>query len=76
VFGVDSNGQPLLDPAGNFLAIGATQLKKPMGIVVTKDAIYVGDNELQQVLKFNNGSDYGFVGAGRCLSRSSGGAGD
>ncbi|HZE70858.1 MAG TPA: phage tail protein I [Pyrinomonadaceae bacterium] len=63
VFVFDSNGQPLLDPAGNFLAIGATQLKKPMGIVVTKDAIYVGDNELQQVLKFNNGSDYGFVGA-------------
>lgn len=62
VFVFYSNGQPILNPSGNPLAIGSAQLKKPMGIAVTKDAVYVGDNELQQVLKFKNGDDYGFIG--------------
>jgi phage tail-like protein len=62
VFVFDSNGRPLPDPSGKPLAIGSAQLKRPMGIAVTKDAVYVGDNERQQVLKFKNDNDYGFIG--------------
>ena len=43
-------------------AFGAEYLKEPMGIAVTNDAIYVGDNQLKRILKFNKHPPFAFVG--------------
>ena len=56
VFVFDAQGQPVL--AHGF---GVEQLQKPMGIAVTEDAIYVGDNDRRRVLKFKKGDDNSLV---------------
>ncbi|HZI47361.1 MAG TPA: phage tail protein I, partial [Pyrinomonadaceae bacterium] len=61
VFVVDAHGNPLRDAQGRPLSIGAGQLKKPMGIAATADAIYVGDNERQRILRFSP-VDGSFIG--------------
>jgi phage tail-like protein len=62
VFVTDADGNPLRDADHAPVAIGAAQLKKPMGVAVTHDAIYVGDNELHRVLKFSTSGQYPYVG--------------
>jgi phage tail-like protein len=37
-------------------------LSRPMGLAVTADSIYVGDNALRRVLRFRNTAPYGLVG--------------
>lgn len=58
----DQDGKPLLDKVGHPISIGASQLRKPMGIAVSREGVYIGDNGLRRVLKFKNGDDYGFIG--------------
>jgi phage tail-like protein len=62
VFVFNTDGNPVLAAPEQPLAIGANHLRQPMGIAVSDDAIYVGDNERRRVLKFKKGEDYGFVG--------------
>ncbi|MCM3870582.1 MAG: phage tail protein I [Pyrinomonadaceae bacterium] len=61
VFVFYGNGSPVLGRSSKPVSIGSMQLKKPMGIAATRDAIYVGDNERQRVLKFRTG-DFEFIG--------------
>lgn len=59
VFVVDAYGNPLRDAHHHLISFGAAELKKPMGIAVGHDAIYVGDNELHRIVKFSiNGSTF------------------
>ena len=37
-------------------------LQRPLGLAVTADSIYVGDNALRRVLRFRNAPGYPFVG--------------
>ena len=62
VFVFDGEGRAARDSSGAPARFGSEQLQKPMGIAVTEDAIYVGDNARRRVLKFNNGGGYEFVG--------------
>jgi len=61
VFVIGADGNPRRDVQHRLISFGAAQLKKPMGIAVDKDAVYVGDNELHRILKFST-ADYGFMG--------------
>jgi phage tail-like protein len=61
VYVTDADGNPLRDAHGQLVSFGAAQLKNPMGIAVAADAVYVGDNELQRILKFNT-RGYAFMG--------------
>ncbi len=55
-------GRPVRDSDGHQISFGFTKLRKPMGIAVSKDAVYVGDNELRRVLKYKRSGDYQFIG--------------
>lgn len=62
VFVFDGDGNLLRNagiPRGSF---GANLLIKPMGIAVSGNAVYVGDNQRHAILKFKRGNDYKFVG--------------
>jgi phage tail-like protein len=61
VFVFDTEGNPVSDKEGRSITFGPEHFK-PMGIAVTEDAIYVGDNDLRRVLKFKKGDDYSLVG--------------
>ncbi len=61
IFVADRDGNLLRDYHSRPVAIGAAQLKNPMGIAVDEDAIYVGDNELHRILKFST-ADHSFLG--------------
>ena len=63
----------VLDPASNTVLVftGSGQpvpglqwagLQRPMGLAVTADSIYVGDNGLRRVLRFRNVPGYPFIG--------------
>lgn len=54
VFLFDREGKPVRDDSGRTVSFGGDQLKRPMGITATSDALYVGDNELRNVLKFRS----------------------
>ena len=58
----NQNGNAVLDHQGCPISIGATQLRKPMGIAVSEDAVYAGDNALHRVLKFRARGDHQFIG--------------
>jgi phage tail-like protein len=62
VFVFDDSGKPVRPadhPDGSF---GADLLIEPMGIAVSKDAVYVGDNGRHAILKFKRGKNYKFIG--------------
>jgi len=61
VFVFYGNGSPVLGRSSKPLSMGAAQLTRPMGIAATSNAIYVGDNERQRILKFRI-DDCEFVG--------------
>ena len=61
VFVTDADGQPILDAQQQPIFLRAPQMQKPMGIVATADAVYVGDNELQRIFKFS-AADGSFLG--------------
>ena len=61
VFVFDGDGTPICGTTHKPVVIGSAQLKKPMGIAATGDAIYVGDNERQRVFKFSTDS-FEFIG--------------
>jgi phage tail-like protein len=56
VFVFDHAGNPVPGPAA------WSPLTRPMGLAVTPDSIYVGDNALRRVLRFRNASGFPFVG--------------
>ncbi|HUS09296.1 MAG TPA: NHL repeat-containing protein, partial [Pyrinomonadaceae bacterium] len=62
VFVTDGDGYAVRDTHDRPIAIGAAQLKKPMGVAVAREAIYVGDNELHRILKFSISDDYSYIG--------------
>jgi len=62
VFVFDRNGNPIPDDTGQPLSIGAGKLSSPLGIAVSEEAIYVGDNQLRRILTFRNGMNYEYVG--------------
>jgi phage tail-like protein len=61
VFVTDGDGRPVRDAHKLPVTIGPADLKKPMGIAASADAIYVGDNQLDRVLKFST-DDYSYIG--------------
>jgi phage tail-like protein len=62
VFVFDSDGNILLDGQGNPVQFGADNLRKPLGIAVTAEAVYVGDNERRRVLTFKREERFVFAG--------------
>ena len=62
VFVVDANGNFIRDRQNQPISFGKGQLKKPMGIAVSSDGVFVGDNTLHRVFKFSGAPDYSFVG--------------
>lgn len=61
VFLFDRDGKPMIDGGGRAVSFGADQLNRPMGIAATSGAVYVGDNQLRNVLKFRSG-DHAYSG--------------
>jgi len=62
IFVFDANGQPILDSQGHPRFIKDSQLTQPMGIAATGDALYVGDNASERVLRFQIGDSFDYVG--------------
>jgi phage tail-like protein len=58
----DADGNPALDSNGQPVSFGSNQLDKPMGIAVTREAVYVGDNSRRRVLAFKRTADFPFIG--------------
>jgi phage tail-like protein len=58
----DDEGKPVHTPENPQGSFGADVLIKPMGIAVSNDAVYVGDNERHAILKFKRGKSYRFIG--------------
>ena len=63
VYVFDANGQPVLDSQSQPLVMKDPHLTQPMGIAAVGDAIYVGDNAAQAVLRFQIGDSIDYVGA-------------
>lgn len=61
IFVFDSNGQPVLDSQGQALVI-TDHLIQPMGIAAAGDAVYVGDNATNRILRFEIGDSVEYVG--------------
>lgn len=62
VFIFDENGNPVRTPENPDAAFGAEVLMNPLGIAVSDDAVYVGDNERLAILTFKRGKSYQFIG--------------
>jgi phage tail-like protein len=53
----------VFDSAGKALpALTWAGFQRPLGLAVTADSVYVGDNGLRRVLRFRNAAGYPFVG--------------
>jgi phage tail-like protein len=63
IYVFDANGRPVLNAQGQPVAIKDPHLTQPMGLAVTGDAVYVGDNAAQRVLRFQIGDTIEYVGA-------------
>lgn len=61
VFIFDPEGHAVLDAQGQPVSFGSAELQKPMGIVATKDSVYIGDNARRRVLSFKR-PGYEFAG--------------
>ena len=59
----NANGEPVLDAQGNPRVIKDAHLTQPMGIAVAGDALYVGDNASESVLRFQIGDTVDYVGS-------------
>jgi phage tail-like protein len=59
---LDGDGSPILDERGQQISFGAEQLRKPMGIAVNDESVYVGDNERQRVFRFERTGAHRFAG--------------
>jgi phage tail-like protein len=59
---IDGDGSPVLDAHGERISFGSEQLRKPMGIAVNDDSVYVGDNERQRILRFERTGANRFAG--------------
>ena len=57
VFEFDERGVPIRSTG-----FGAGELRQPMGIAVSREAVYVGDNGLRRVLAFSRSADFRFIG--------------
>ena len=58
----DSTGKPVLDAQGNARIINDAHLTQPLGIAVTGDSIYIGDNASERVLRFQIGDTIDYAG--------------
>jgi phage tail-like protein len=63
VYIFDANGKPVLNPQSQPLVIKGPHLTQPMGIAAAGDAVYVGDNAAQRVLRFQIGDGAEYIGA-------------
>lgn len=57
-----ADGDALVDSQGDPISFGSERLQKPMGVAVTEDSVYVGDNARRAVFRFRRGEGYEFVG--------------
>ena len=58
----DDEGKQVRSPENPQGSFGANVLIAPLGIAVSNDAVYVGDNERHAILKFKRGKSYKFIG--------------
>lgn len=63
IFIFDAAGQPVLDAHGQPRSIRDSHLTQPMGLAAAGDAVYVGDNSAQRVLRFQIGEQIEYIGA-------------
>ncbi|HYB76586.1 MAG TPA: phage tail protein [Candidatus Bathyarchaeia archaeon] len=63
VYIFDADGHPILNSQGQPLVIKDAHLTQPMGLAAAGDAVYVGDNAAQRVLRFQIGDDIEYIGA-------------
>jgi len=59
----DANGKPVPDAQGNARSIKDAHLTQPMGIAAACDAVYIGDNAAERVLRFQIGESIDYAGA-------------
>jgi phage tail-like protein len=57
-----ADGAAAVDPEGDPISFGSERLQNPMGIAVTEDSVYVGDNARRAVFRFRREEGYEFVG--------------
>lgn len=62
VYVFDGDGHPVLDASGHPKFIQDSHLTQPMGIAATDEAIYVGDNASQRILRFLIGDGFDYIG--------------
>ena len=62
VFIFDDEGNRVSTPENPEGSFGADVLIKPLGIAVSDDSVYVGDNERHAILTFERGKNYRFIG--------------
>jgi phage tail-like protein len=58
----DDGGNPILDSGGKPRVISDNHLVQPMGIAITGDALYVGDNAARRIFRFRIDETVEFVG--------------
>jgi phage tail-like protein len=58
----DDTGNPVLDSSGSSTVVADPHLTKPMGLAITGDALYVGDNSARRIFRFQIGDKPAFVG--------------
>jgi len=62
VFVFDAEGHSVLDSHGHPRAIRDSHLTQPMGIAASDEAVYIGDNASQRVLRFLIGDAFEYIG--------------
>ncbi len=62
VYIFDASGKPVLNAQNQPLVIKDVHLTQPMGIAAVGDAVYVGDNAAQRILRFQTGDSIEYVG--------------
>jgi phage tail-like protein len=63
VFVFDETGMPVLDAHNAPRILKDAHLRQPMGITVDEDAVYIGDNAANRVLRFEIGDGFHYVGS-------------